>query len=101
MNPTENNETQQYSVFIKTLAGKVHEISTSGKQRVLDLKESIHRLEGISVSSQRLIFDGQQLKDNKTLSDYNIREQAEIHLILTLMGMMIPENGKHNFDLRQ
>ena len=42
--------------------------------------------EGISANLQRLIFGGKQLTNNQTLSDYSIRNENALHLVLSLKG---------------
>ena len=55
---------------------------------VLALKKMIYESEGIPTNKQRLIFVGKQLLDEKTLGDYNIREDSTLQLLLALKGGM-------------
>lgn len=49
-----------------------------------NMKYLIYRREGCSPEQQRLVFGGNQLEDDKTLADYNIKKDSFVHLVLRL-----------------
>lgn len=52
--------------------------------KISSLKIKIQDQEEIPPNQQRLIFSGRQLEDNKTISDYNIKNGSIIYLTLRL-----------------
>ena len=80
---TQENQGQ---FFVKTLTGKSIVFDLNEQMTVEQLKIDIERLEKIPVEQQRLIYQGKQLEDAQTLGDYNITNEASIHLILRLRG---------------
>ena len=72
-------------LFVKTLTGKTVSIEVEEGESIEDVKAKIAEKEGIPPEQQRLIFGGQQLQDSKTLDDYNVGDDATLHLVLRLV----------------
>ena len=75
-------------LFVKTLTGKTVSIEVEEGESIEDVKAKISEKEGIPPEQQRLIFGGQQLQDAKTLDDYDVGDDATLHLVLRLRGGM-------------
>lgn len=71
---------------VKTLAGKTLSIEVEPTESIESIKQKIADQEGVEESTQRLIFGGKQLENGKTLQDYDVGEDATVHLVLRLRG---------------
>ncbi|KAF9227381.1 UV excision repair protein Rad23 [Gyrodon lividus] len=70
-------------ITIKTLQQKVFQIDADGSETVGDLKQKILSSQGHAVESQKLIYSGKVLPDNKTIESCEIKEKDFLVLMVS------------------
>jgi ubiquitin C len=82
-------------IFIKQTTGRTFVLKVESSDTVQGVKEMIHRVEGIPVRLQRLLFSERDkqdifrernMEDSHTLADYNIKDNSTLKLLLRLLS---------------
>ena len=74
-------------IFVRLVEGKQLTLDVEPSDTIETVKKKIEVIEGLKPEQQTLIFAGQQLEDNKTLSEYKIKDQSTLHLVIRLRGI--------------
>ncbi|KAF5490131.1 Ubiquitin-60S ribosomal protein L40 [Colletotrichum fructicola] len=78
--------TSSFVVHVKTFTGKTITIDTKASASVAELKNLLYESEGVPPGGQRLIFQGKQMTDIRTLASYSVKNNDLIHFVLAYRG---------------
>jgi ubiquitin len=78
--------TFHHPVFVKTLIGQTITLEVERLDTIGGIRAKIQDKEGIPPNQQILVFAGQDLRDEPTVADYGIPNEAVVYLILKLRG---------------
>ena len=92
----ENLKDADKIIFIKTVDGKTFKFKLGALDTIKDIKNKISKEKGIPIESQRIIFNGKILEDNKSLKQYNINHESILHLVPKLKDLSSSQSNNKN-----
>lgn len=73
-------------IFVRTVTAGPLAVEVNPWDTVGKVKAKIQAKGGIPAAQQRLMFAGRHLEDGRTLAEYGIKKEANLHLALRLRG---------------
>ncbi|KAL4073946.1 hypothetical protein J3A83DRAFT_4357845 [Scleroderma citrinum] len=70
-------------ITVKTLQQKVFQIDADGEETIADIKAKIEQQHGHPILSQKIIYSGKVLPDNKTIGSCEIKEKDFLVLMVS------------------
>lgn len=83
-------------ILVHTLTERVITLNYLHDMTIENIKELLIEREGVPLEQQNLIFNGKQLDNDRMVSDYNIYNGSNLHLVLRLRGGMYHETSGRN-----
>ena len=91
-----------FPIKIRSLTGKETSVNVHHKMIVSELKNMIEKIDQTPFDQQRLVYNGKQLEDDRTLDYYGIKPDTVVHIILRIRGGMFHEtSGRKDYGLVQ
>lgn len=84
----ENSGGSKMEISVVNLTGKTISLDVESSYKVSKVKEEIRKKENIDPKKQHLVFAGKQMEDDRELSDYNVRQDSTLRLVLSLRSSL-------------
>jgi hypothetical protein len=84
-------------ITIKDLTGTAHKVAVSETASIIEIKRQMELLCGTPADSQRFVFAGKLLDNDRSLWEYNIQSGSVLHIVIRLR-MGSPSSGKLGYD---
>lgn len=75
-----------FDVYARDLTGNVVTIRLTGEYTIEQVKAEIEKSEGIPIDEIRLIYNGKQLENHRTVNDYGIQADETIFIVIRMTG---------------
>lgn len=82
----EKNDKDVKNIFIKSLSGKNTIFNFHLDANIGYIKKVYEAIEGIPACQLRLLWAGKELDEELTLNDYEIKNEATLHILMRLIG---------------
>jgi hypothetical protein len=84
---------KRFPVLVKSMTGKNTTVDIHNQMTIEVFKLEIEKLDGIPPHQQRLVFNGKEMQDTRTVESYNLNINDMIHIVLRLRGGMFHETS--------
>lgn len=71
---------------IVSLTGEEKTVDIEASDTIWTVKERVEEQEGIPPEQQRLVYQGKQLRNDRTVESYNIAGGSILHVLVALRG---------------
>ena len=81
-------------IFIVDLYGRNESLIVKSSYKILRIKQLLVGIFNVSIENQRLIYCGQELKNEKFIKDFNIKDSTILHFVDTSNNENYVDNSK-------
>lgn len=81
-------------IFIVDLYGRNESLIVKSSYKILRIKQLLVGIFNVSIENQRLIYCGQELKNEKFIKDFNIKDLTILHFVDTSNNEKYVDNSK-------